>query len=470
MSGAYLALIIDDLPLAAARLGGACSPCAVTEQHQVIAADPAAESAGVMPGISSDTALALMDISLYPRSVATENALMNSMADWAYRHSSWVHLQGNHLIMEVAGSLKLFGTLEKLWERMQNRILQRVGRSRIGLASSPEAAIQLARLEWQSLDLQQTQDWLPHIPIHSLPLDARLILQLQGLGFKKIADLQALTSAQMARRFPKDLMNYLNRLMGRVQDPRPLWQPKAQFESQLHLQQACKTSQALIFPMHHLIDQFEDYLKARQLICSQITLEFLQENRQILQIKMQLGDGLNHAKDILEPIKLKLSQIKLDAPVSDIFIRAADFHAWQAATPDLLNPQSQDTQVTLLNALKARLGEQAVQGLTCSTGWIPENANQTTSWPASSQSARGLASHNPLQSIRPTWLLSEPKPLSAAQYNALHLVRGPERIESEWWNDKGARRDYYVAWHQGTLMWVYQDLRTHQWCLQGLFG
>lgn len=461
---AYLALIIDDLPLAAARLGGASSPCAVVENHGVVAADASAESAGVMAGMSRDTALALMDLTLYPRCLSTELGLMQSIADWAYRHSSWVHLGPQYLIMEVAGSLRLFGTLENLWQRMQSRILQRVGRARMGLGQTPEAALQLARLEWQTLDLAQTQDWLPHIPIHSLPLESQLIMQLQGLGFKKISDLQCLSSAQIARRFPKSLLDYLQKLLGQTPDPRPVWSPKAQFKSKLHLQQVCRTSSALIFPLRHLIDQLEDYLKARQLLCSQLHLALHQENRQVISMTLELGNGLNQAEQLLEPVKLKLNQIKLDAPVMDIFISTDHFQTWHAVTADLMQPQSQDTEVTLLNALRARLGDQAIQGLTCSTGWVPETANQTAQWPPSKAQHPGHAT------VRPTWLLQEPRALGSHQIRELHLVRGPERIESEWWNDSGVRRDYYVAWHQGTLMWVYQNLRNHQWYLQGLFG
>ena len=464
MSGLYLALCIDDLALAAARLGGAISPCVVVDKGQVIAADPDAEAMGVVPGQSADTALALGNLRLSPRCTATENSLMRATADWAYRHSSWVHCDQERLIMEVGGSLKLFGSLDTLWQRMQTRVLQRVGRCRMGLGPSPAAALQFAQLEWQTLDIEQTREWLPNIPLHSLPLDTSLLLKLQGMGLKSVGELLALPTADLARRFPQALLDYLHRLTGRRPDPRPLWSPAEQFDAWLHLQHPCRTSTALIFPLRHLLEQFEDYLKARQLQCTSLRLGIQQEDRSTITVDLDLGNGANHLNELLEPLKLKLPSIALSDQVSDLHISSASFQPWQANTGDLMSPRHHDTEATLLNALRARLGDDALQGLSCTTDWAPETANQIHAY---GQPSRGEVATT---LVRPTWLLSEPRPLTEDELLGLHPVRGPERIESQWWQDKGVRRDYQVAWHQGTLMWVYQDLRTHRWYLHGLFG
>jgi len=55
---------------------------------------------------------------------------------------------------------------------------------------------------------------------------------------------------------------------------------------------------------------------------------------------------------------------------------------------------------------------------------------------------------------------------------ALCLERGPERIETGWWDGDDIRRDYYVARNRrGARLWVYQDLRSvANWYLHGIFG
>jgi protein ImuB len=77
---------------------------------------------------------------------------------------------------------------------------------------------------------------------------------------------------------------------------------------------------------------------------------------------------------------------------------------------------------------------------------------------------------------RPVWLLTAPELLGMvagrpAWHGVLSLLCGPERIESGWWDGGDVRRDYYRASNpRGAMLWVYQDLRSQAWYLQGVFG
>jgi protein ImuB len=47
---------------------------------------------------------------------------------------------------------------------------------------------------------------------------------------------------------------------------------------------------------------------------------------------------------------------------------------------------------------------------------------------------------------------------------------GPERIETGWWRGQSTRRDYWrVEIKTGEQFWIYRDLRTGHWFLQGEF-
>lgn len=456
---AYLAVIADDLALAAVQMGGAQSPCIVLDQGLVVACDTAAQAQGVTVGQSRDTAMALTDAPLLERAQQTENDLMQSLANWAYRHSSWVHLDGRQLIIEVAGSLKLFGSLEVLWQRIHFRLLRDIGRCRIALGPNPEAALQLARLEWQTLDLEQSQEWLPEISVHNLPLPAEQVVTLQNLGLNHVKDLLQLSSAQIARRFPKGLMDYLNRLLGRVADPRSLWQPSAEFSSHLWLQQSATASQSLIFPLKRLVEQLEQFLQAHQWVCTELRFELTQENRQTDTLTLALGAGTCHAQDILEPLKLKLNQWTLKDPVCEVRLNAERFLPWEAENGGLFEKHSRGQQHQLLRALETRLGPSALLAPHEAPSWLPEIANQCRPF--------GDTIKQPAQAPqRPSWLLETPKPIAPPA----DFLRGPERIESHWWQNQGARRDYFLAWQDGALIWVFKDLRTQRWYLHGLFG
>ena len=80
---------------------------------------------------------------------------------------------------------------------------------------------------------------------------------------------------------------------------------------------------------------------------------------------------------------------------------------------------------------------------------------------------------------RPFWLLDPPQPLRLAgdrpQYRgqALRLMRGPERIESGWWDPQLTVRDYFVAEDEAAARyWIYRerDAEHARWFLHGLYA
>ncbi|MFJ0700548.1 DNA polymerase Y family protein, partial [Bordetella bronchiseptica] len=107
----------------------------------------------------------------------------------------------------------------------------------------------------------------------------------------------------------------------------------------------------------------------------------------------------------------------------------------------------------------------------------PEQANR---WQAAHDPPPAdPAADQPERLERPFWLLSPALPLSIQQhrptYNgqALRLVRGPERIESGWWDAALTVRDYFVAEDAaGARYWLYRerDARQARWFLHGLFA
>ena len=78
---------------------------------------------------------------------------------------------------------------------------------------------------------------------------------------------------------------------------------------------------------------------------------------------------------------------------------------------------------------------------------------------------------------RPMWLLAAPQPLESQRGRprhggALRLLKGPERIESGWWDGGDIRRDYYVAKDvTGAVLWIYRECDgARHWFLHGIFG
>src|SRR5690606_32892030 len=118
------------------------------QRRVVLAANPAARARGVRPGqpLAQARALAhgLAESGCDPGQLAAWQRLL---AAWAYRFSSQVSLHGgNALLLEVAGSRRLFGD----WPHFQARLragLEELGfRHRIVAAPNPFAARVLANV------------------------------------------------------------------------------------------------------------------------------------------------------------------------------------------------------------------------------------------------------------------------------------------------------------------------------------
>ena len=139
-----------------------------------------------------------------------------------------------------------------------------------------------------------------------------------------------------------------------------------------------------------------------------------------------------------------------------------------------------DALPRLLERLRARLGQEAVFGVSTAEDHRPECAWRMLEMPSPQPSpARGRESRAPSESCahRPLWLCAEPQWLSDKNpitrgRAPLELLSGPERIETGWWDGREVLRDYFVARNErGVRLWIYRDrCAPHGWYLHGLFG
>jgi len=129
-------------------------------------------------------------------------------------------------------------------------------------------------------------------------------------------------------------------------------------------------------------------------------------------------------------------------------LRAEDLPAFVPQYQELFDdrPQQSLPWEQLRERLRARLGDDAVQGLRFQADHRPECA-----WQASAESQR-CAVMPGVQ--RPGWLLTEPQ---AVHEGSTRILMGPERIESGWWDGADVRRDYYlIETRSGQQGWAYR--------------
>ncbi len=138
-------------PPAAAAAPAVAAPLAIFEpggsMPRLVAVDAAARARGVVPGLTLAAALALAPaLDARPRQPRRERALLAQLAEACFAFTPRVSLEPpDGLLLEVRGSLGLFGGAAALCEAVQARCGALGLGARLALAPTPLAALALAR-------------------------------------------------------------------------------------------------------------------------------------------------------------------------------------------------------------------------------------------------------------------------------------------------------------------------------------
>jgi len=508
----WLALHLPLLPLEAfcATLSAqdAARPVALVADHRVIQVNTAAAERGLRPGIKRATALVLAAELLIadsqPHHEAREAAALRAVAHAALAFTPMVCLHGAQtVLLDVQSSLRLFGGLAALLQRLQAALVPLGHRVQVAAAPTALGAALLAQWHPRGLAdlvggrhatvLPALQALLLQAPVHLLGPGREHWEALQGMGLHTLADLQALPRTGLARRFGENLLDELDRALGRQPDPRqPLALP-AVFDSQLELFARADTTDQVLHGASVLLARLVAWAQARHARVAAFTLRMLHErSRQVLtpatELRIELAEPALDAAHLQGLLRERLGRLELVAPTLDLQLHCSQLVAGPMPNGELFPTRSSQAEglTRLLERLRARLGDEQVLRLEVVADHRPEHASRTVPAQGECASAVSLApatrADAALPLHHPAWLLPEPLPLAERdtlpmlQGRLLQLVSGPERIESGWWDGDAVARDYYIAQaHDGALVWVYRGRLPGQpgevtWHLQGLFG
>jgi len=397
------------------------------------------------------------------------------------------------LLLEVKGSLQLFGGIAGLREELTNECRRLHARPVLAFAPTPLAALTAARAGRALVisDAAQLTGQLAPLPLSALRWPEETLARLARTGVRTIGAVLRLPRAGFARRFGPAQLATLDALTGRASDVRAAFHVRERFRRRCELDCELADHDRLLATLAPLFAALGDFLTARQ--CGVTELECLLVHRHppatrcVLTLAAPCADGQRIAALFGE----RLNTLQLRAAV-----RACELRA-DALTPHLPGSRclwqpgehgGNTAEVTdgLIERLRARLGAEAVQGLTLREGHRPEGAwAMTTPPPAGRRRTTPAAAVDAVCDTsacepglrRPLWILPAPQPLTArgglpCWRGPLRLMSEPERIETGWWDGEDIARDYYTAIDtHGVRVWVFRERAApHGWFLHGVFG
>lgn len=481
----WLALDLPDLALAVHTRGqpvGESRPLAVVVEGRILTVSPVAAQAGIAPGQSTASALALCPtLRFLERLPEAEAALLAQLAEACFALTPTVVLAPpRSVLLEVGGCLKLFRGQAGLMKQVQKRLRHFGVPLRLGQAPTPKAALLLAQSPQAEaslrlpvpLPMSACLPLLQRVPLSCLPWEAELHKKLQRLQFDTLGDLMALSRPALSKRLGTAATQYLARLLGELPDPQTPLKPADTFSASLFFLDGISQVDGLLFPMKRLLTDFCQFLRQHQWSCSRFIwkLHHQDKSRQQILISSALGDP-NSAR-FLSLTELKLEHVQLSAPIEVLTLEAIEFQVQHDTRLSLLpDPGQEDgSAIELLDRLRARLGHDACLRLSPRHEHRPEAAQK-----AARDFLPGDVVQLATKTRRPTWLWPEAKALRVIEdklwwQGELELLEGPERLCLPWWED-GDTRDYYLARHSnGGHYWLYFSHNNESWFCQGLFG
>src|SRR5688572_6889810 len=223
----WIAVCLPSLAFECLCDGDSLEPAVVVEaergQLHVVAANRAAAEAGIASGTKLNTAMALAaSLRVLERAPQSEQKSLESLAAWAESLTPTVSIEApESLLLEVAGSLKLFGSLDAIEAKLHSELAGRYRDFRFCAAPTATGALWLARaasadvLQWRQL--AGSLSALP-LTVTRWPPEVRALLK--DLGLRTVGDCARLPRDGFARRVGRSYLRDLDRAFGRSVDLR----------------------------------------------------------------------------------------------------------------------------------------------------------------------------------------------------------------------------------------------------------
>lgn len=487
----WLALQLPLLPLDVFTRGtrATAQPLAVTSGTEagatIIAANRAAQARGVQAGMAVSAAGALAtELTTITRDAAKERATLQRLAAWSQQFTSLVSIaEPDTVLLEIEGSLKLFGGLNKLHHHIARGIAELGFSASIACAPTPLAALWFARA---GLNVRvQHRDALAHaleqLPVAVLCDDdtTRDLLEnlLDNFGAQTLGDCLKLPRAGLARRAGARLIDDLDRALGARPDPRAPFVAPQTWHAALPLPAPVAEAEALLFAARRLLTELTGWLAATGHGVERPRFELRHEKQLVTVITLELAAASRDLDHLTTLLRERLARTELPCPAIEIAVAAGKVTPLASHNLAFLPDSASAAQSTsrFIERLNARLGAHVICGLTPHADYRPERA-----WRACRPGAAVSENFSStLMPARPLWLLTTPRPLRErhaapqdAEGSALALIAGPERIEAGWWDGQHAARDYFIARNAAqSLLWIYRERNAAaRWYVHGFFS
>ena len=471
---------------------------------RIVAVGPAAQAAGIAPGLSlADARARIPELVAIDHDCVADQALLERIADDCDRYSPMVALDAfDGVTLDItgcpAGFPGLGGGETRLAALIEARLCGLGFRVRIALADTAAAAQALAR--FQSAPAADEARAIRRLPIAALRLEGESELALARAGLKTIGDLADRPLAPLAARFGAAMTDALTQLLGHA-DSRivPRRVPPALSFERCFAEPVTRTD----FMLDTIGDLAGDGARemtergkggrrfaARLFRCDgevrDLSVETSLPVRDPAAVMRLFRERIEGLADPLDPgfgfdlIRLAIPALEPLAP-TQLQLEGGEIAGGElSALIDRLSTRLGRGRFRRLRPYDTHVPEQAVLALPAVEAGVPEP------WPMPEPGEpplRPIHLFDPPQKIEVVAEVPDGPPHRFRWRRTLHDVmrfEGPERIAAQWWkrdDNGGSARDYYrIEDSYGRRFWIFRhglygsEKANTGWYLHGLFA
>lgn len=486
-------LMTDWLTLRKAELKDVPFAFIAPERNRVIitAANPIAETQGIYRGMSAADAKAITtNLQVVDHLPGKEAKLLRELGLWCIRYTPIVAVDlPDGLILDISGCAHLWGDEREYLKEIVNKLRSSGYNARAAIADTIGAAWAIAHYGKTTPIVEsgaQAQALL-HLPPVALRLENTVLQKQQKLGFATIKSFMQIPRSVLRRRFGEGFLLKLGQALGGEDEHFTPLVPPVPYTERLPCLEPVRTVKAIEIAITKLLEGLCARLQAEGKGVRKATLKCYRIDGKMVQGKISTNRGSHSVSHLFKLFELQISKIEPALGIELFLLEAPKVEDIDPVQEKLWagKPGLQDKALAeLFDKLAGKIGAKAIYRYLPSENYWPERAIKQTS-SLLDVSATKWRTDRP----RPLRLLQRPEPVEVmallpdyppkfftykGKRHVVEKADGPERIEREWWQDKGLHRDYYaVEDADGQRYWLFRSGHyddAPQWYLHGFFA
>ncbi len=459
----------------------------------ITGANAAAEAHGITRGVVvADAKACLPGLEVIDDRPGLAERLLKVLGLWCIRYTPVVAMDPpDGLILDISGCPHLWRGEKLYLKEIIDRLRKRGFHARMAIAGTIGAACAMARFGKSTpiVGSGREAEALMPLPPAALRLDPEVIDRLRKLGLRTVGSLLHMPPSVLRRRFGEGLPLRLRQALGREDEPIVPLQPVPPYVERLPCLEPIRTAVGIEIAIGELLEILCKRLSGEGKGLRIATLTGHRVDGKSVQVGITTSRATASVPHLMRLFMLNVPQIEPALGIELFVLEAGKVEDADPVQEALWGgvPGLEDTELAeLIDRLKGRTGIRAIYRYLPDEHHWPERSFREATSIREKPSTR-WKSDRP----RPTRLLASPEPIEVTapipdyppmlfrhrgEAHPIKRADGPERIEREWWMDKGEHRDYYsVEDDKGRRYWLYRSGhydgdRPQRWFLHGFFA